>query len=173
MKGVNKAILVGALGNDPEIRYMPNGNAVANFSIATNETWKDKQTGQQKEKTEWHNIVIFGKLAEICGEYLRKGSSVYLEGKITTEKYQDKSTGQDRYSTKIVCNEMQMLGGKQQGQQNQPQQQASGFSQPQQQPHPNQTGGMPVQQTQGTAQYGQGGPQQPQNNFDDGSDIPF
>ena len=130
MKGVNKAILVGALGNDPDIRYMPNGNAVANFSIATNETWKDKNTGQQQEKTTWHNIVIFGKLAEICGEYLRKGSQVYLEGKITTEKYQDKNTGEDKYSTKIVCNEMQMLGGKPQGQQNQ---QQGGFSQPQQQ----------------------------------------
>ena len=88
---VNKAILVGNLGKDPEIRYLPSGKAVANFSIATSESWKDKTTGEKKEKSEWHNIVIFDKLAEICGQYLKKGSSVYIEGKITTEKYQDKT----------------------------------------------------------------------------------
>jgi single-strand DNA-binding protein len=109
---VNKAILVGNLGKDPEIRYLPSGKAVANFSIATSETWKDKTTGEKKEKSEWHNIVIFDKLAEICGQYLKKGSSVYIEGKITTEKYQDKTTGADKYTTKIIANEMRMLGSK-------------------------------------------------------------
>jgi single-strand DNA-binding protein len=109
---VNKAILVGNLGKDPEIRYLPSGKAVANFSIATSETWKDKTTGEKKEKSEWHNIVIFDKLAEICGQYLKKGSSVYIEGKITTEKYQDKTTGADKYATKIIANEMRMLGSK-------------------------------------------------------------
>lgn len=110
MRGVNKAILVATLGKDPEIRYMPNGNAVANFSVATSEQWKDKQTGQKQESTEWHNIVIYGKLAEICGEYLKKGSQVYLEGKIKTRKWQDKE-GKDRYTTEIVADQMQMLGG--------------------------------------------------------------
>lgn len=136
MNGINKVILVGTLGKDPEIRYMPNGNAVANFSVATSEKWKDKQSGQQKESTEWHNITIFGKLAEICGEYLRKGSQVYLEGKLKTEKWQDQATGQDRYKTVIQCSEMQMLGGKQQTQKSQ-----GGFQQQPQQPHQNQTGG--------------------------------
>lgn len=112
---VNKAILVGNLGKDPEIRYLPSGKAVANFSIATSESWKDKTTGEKKEKSEWHNIVIFDKLAEICGQYLKKGSSVYIEGKITTEKYQDKTTGADKYATKIIANEMRMLGGKNDG----------------------------------------------------------
>ncbi len=112
---VNKAILVGNLGKDPEIRYLPSGKAVANFSIATSESWKDKATGEKKEKTEWHNIVIFDKLAEICGQYLKKGSSVYIEGKITTEKYQDKTTGADRYTTKIIASEMRMVGGKNDG----------------------------------------------------------
>lgn len=110
MRGVNKAILVATLGKDPEIRYMPNGNAVANFYVATSEQWKDKQTGQKQESTEWHNIVIYGKLAEICGEYLKKGSQVYLEGKIKTRKWQDKE-GKDRYTTEIVADQMQMLGG--------------------------------------------------------------
>jgi single-strand DNA-binding protein len=110
MRGINKVILVGNLGKDPEQRFMPNGKAVANFSIATSEAWKDKQTGDQKEKTEWHNIVMFDRLAEIAAEYLTKGSSVYVEGKLQTRKWQDKD-GKDRYTTEIVAHEMQMLGG--------------------------------------------------------------
>ncbi|NIH07066.1 single-stranded DNA-binding protein [Providencia rettgeri] len=113
-RGVNKVILVGNLGQDPEIRYMPNGGAVANLSLATSETWRDKQTNEMREKTEWHRVVIFGKLAEIAGEYLKKGSQVYIEGSLQTRKWQDQS-GQDRYSTEIVVNiggSMQMLGGR-------------------------------------------------------------
>ena len=109
-RGINKAILIGTLGKDPETKYTANGAAVCSYSIATNESWKDKNTGETKEKTEWHNITTFGKLAEICGQYLTKGSQVYIEGKIQTDKWQDKN-GQDRYSTKIIANEMQMLGG--------------------------------------------------------------
>jgi single-strand DNA-binding protein len=112
MKGINKAIILGTLGQDPEIRYTANGAAIANLSVATNEKWKDKNTGQTQERTEWHKVVIFGKLAEICEQYLKKGASVYLEGKIQTKKWQDKS-GNDRYSTEIVAHEMQMLGGRQ------------------------------------------------------------
>jgi single-strand DNA-binding protein len=108
-KGINKVILVGNLGKDPETRYMPSGGAVCSFSIATSESWTDKQSGQKQERTEWHSISVFGKLAEICGEYLRKGSKVYVEGSLRTDKYQDKQTGQDRYSTKIVARDMQML----------------------------------------------------------------
>jgi len=111
MAGINKVILVGRLGKDPDTKYMPSGDAVTNFSIATSETWKDKQSGEKKEKTEWHNIVAFRRLGEICGEYLRKGSQVYLEGKLQTRKWQDKN-GNDRYTTEIVANEMQMLGNK-------------------------------------------------------------
>jgi single-strand DNA-binding protein len=110
-RGINKVILVGNLGKDPETRYMPNGKAVTNFSIATSESWKDKQTGEQKEKTEWHNIVMFDRLAEIAAEYLKKGSQVYVEGKLQTRKWQDKE-GRDRYTTEINANEMQMLGGR-------------------------------------------------------------
>jgi len=114
-KGVNKVILVGNLGQDPDIRYQPSGGAVANLSIATSESWRDKQTGENKEQTEWHRVVLFGKLAEVAGEYLRKGSQVYIEGKLRTRKWQDQS-GQDKYTTEIVVNVggvMQMLGGKQ------------------------------------------------------------
>jgi single-strand DNA-binding protein len=110
-RGVNKVILVGNLGKDPEIRYMPNGNAVANLTLATTESWKDKQTGDQQEKTEWHRIVMFRRLAEIAGEYLKKGSQVYIEGKLQTRKWQDNS-GNDRYTTEIVADEMQMLGSR-------------------------------------------------------------
>jgi single-strand DNA-binding protein len=110
-RGVNKVILLGNLGNDPELKYMPNGDAVANVSVATNETWKDKETGNQREKTEWHRVVFFRRLAEIAAEYLRKGSQVYIEGKLVTRKWQDKD-GNDRYTTEIRANEMQMLGGK-------------------------------------------------------------
>ena len=110
-RGINKVILVGNLGKDPETRYMPSGKAVTNFSIATSESWKDKQTGEQKEQTEWHNIVMYDRLAEIAAEYLRKGSQVYVEGRLRTRKWQDKE-GRDRYTTEINANEMQMLGGR-------------------------------------------------------------
>jgi single-strand DNA-binding protein len=110
-RGVNKVILVGNLGKDPEVRYMPNGNAVANITIATSESWKDKTTGENQEKTEWHRVVLFRRLGEIAGEYLKKGSQVYIEGKLQTRKWQD-NNGQDRYTTEIIANEMQMLGGR-------------------------------------------------------------
>jgi single-strand DNA-binding protein len=106
--GINKVILVGNLGQDPEVRYMPNGGAVCNITVATSETWKDKNTGEQQERTEWHRVVMFRRLAEIAGEYLKKGSKVYLEGKLQTRKWQDQQ-GQDRYTTEIVADEMQML----------------------------------------------------------------
>lgn len=110
-RGVNKAIVLGNLGQDPDVRYTAGGAAVTNISVATAESWKDKETGQQQERTEWHRVVFFGRLAEIAGEYLRKGSQVYLEGRIQTRKWQDKE-GQDRYTTEIVANEMQMLGSR-------------------------------------------------------------
>ena len=108
-RGINKVILVGNLGKDPEIRYVPNGGAVANLNIATSESWKDKATGEKQERTEWHRVVFFGKLAEIASEYLKKGAQIYVEGRLQTRKWQDKS-GQDRYTTEIVGSELQMLG---------------------------------------------------------------
>ena len=110
-RGINKVILVGNLGQDPETRYMPNGKAVTNLRIATSESWKDKQTGEQREQTEWHSVVMYDRLAEIAAEYLRKGSQVYLEGKLRTRKWQDKE-GRDRYTTEIQANEMHMLGAR-------------------------------------------------------------
>ncbi len=110
-RGVNKVILVGNLGKDPEIRYSPNGGAVANITIATSESWKDKVSGEKQEKTEWHRVVFFGRLAEIAGEYLKKGAQIYVEGRLQTRKWQDKE-GKDRYTTEIVANEMQMLGSR-------------------------------------------------------------
>ncbi len=110
-RGINKVILVGNLGGDPETRYMPSGSAVTNFTVATNESWKDKQTGEQKDRTEWHKVAMFGRLAEIAAEYLRKGSQVYIEGKLRTRKWQGQD-GQDRYTTEIIADEMQMLGGR-------------------------------------------------------------
>jgi single-strand DNA-binding protein len=110
-RGINKVILVGNLGNDPETRHMPSGGSVTNLSIATNESWKDKQTGEQKDRTEWHKVVMYNRLAEIAAEYLRKGSQVYIEGKLQTRKWQDKE-GSDRWTTEIVANEMQMFGGR-------------------------------------------------------------
>jgi single-strand DNA-binding protein len=113
-RGVNKVILIGNLGGDPEVRYMPNGNAVANLNIATSESWKNRQTGEQEDRTEWHRVAIFGKLAEIAGQYLRKGSKVYLEGKLQTRKWQDQQ-GQDRYTTEVIIDfngQMQMLDGR-------------------------------------------------------------
>jgi single-strand DNA-binding protein len=157
MAGVNKVIILGNLGKDPEVRFMPNGGAVANLTIATSETWKDKQTGEQKEKTEWHNIVMYQRLAEIAGEYLKKGSKIYIEGSLQTSKWTDQQTGQDRYKTEIKANTMQMLDGKpSQGQgggfANQGQQQGGGF----QQQAPAQQGGY----SQQAAPQQQGGFQQ-------------
>ncbi len=110
-RGINKVIIVGNLGNDPDTKYMPSGSAVTNLTVATNESWKDKASGEQKERTEWHKVAMFGRLAEISAEYLRKGSQVYIEGKLRTRKWQDKQ-GNDRYSTEIIADEMQMLGGR-------------------------------------------------------------
>ena len=110
-RGVNKAMIIGTLGQDPDVKYTASGSPVVNVSVATNESWKDKQTGETQERTEWHRIVVFGKLAEICAQYLKKGSQVYFEGRIQTRKWQDQ-TGNDRYSTEIVANDMQMLGGR-------------------------------------------------------------
>lgn len=113
-RGVNKVILIGNLGQDPEVRYLPQGGAVTNITLATSESWRDKQSGEMKEKTEWHRVVLFGKLAEIAGEYLRKGSQVYIEGQLQTRKWQDQQ-GQERYSTEVVVNiggSMQMLNGR-------------------------------------------------------------
>lgn len=163
-RGVNKVILVGNLGNDPEIRYMPNGGAVANITIATSETWRDKATGEQREKTEWHRVALFGKVAEIAGEYLRKGSQVYIEGKLQTRKWQDQS-GQDRYTTEVVVQgfdtRMQILGSapaaaNNGGQRQQARPQQGGWGQPQQ----------PQQQQSAPPQYNE-----PPMDFDD--DIPF
>jgi single-strand DNA-binding protein len=110
-RGINKVILVGNLGQDPEVKYMPSGGAVCNVSLATTDTWKDKNSGERQERTEWHRVVFFNRLAEIAGEYLRKGSQVYVEGRLQTRKWQDKD-GQERYTTEIVAGEMQMLGGR-------------------------------------------------------------
>jgi single-strand DNA-binding protein len=110
-RGINKVILVGNLGADPETRYMPSGGAVTNIRVATSESWKDKNTGDQQERTEWHSVAFFGRLAEIAAEYLRKGSQVYIEGKLRTRKWQDRD-GNDRWSTEVIANEMQMLGGR-------------------------------------------------------------
>lgn len=110
-RGVNKVILIGNLGGDPEVRYMPSGGAVANITLATSEAWKDKQTGEQHDRTEWHRVAFFNRLAEIVGEYLKKGSKIYVEGSLRTRKWQDKN-GQDRYTTEIIASEMQMLDSK-------------------------------------------------------------
>lgn len=153
-KGVNKVILVGNLGQDPEVRYMPNGNAVANISLATSESWRDKQTGEQKEITEWHRVVFFGKLAEVVGEYAKKGTQMYVEGQLKTRKWQDQQ-GIDRYTTEIVVNvggTMQLLGGRQNGGSQQTVgggQNNNGWGQPQQ---PQSTG---QQQFSGTPQQQQ------------------
>lgn len=111
-RGVNKVILIGNLGRDPEVRYTPSGMAVANVALATSESWKDKQSGEMQERTEWHRVVFYQRLAEIAGEYLRKGSKIFIEGKIRTSKWQDKTTGQDRYTTEIIADNMQMLDSK-------------------------------------------------------------
>lgn len=109
---VNKVILIGNLGRDPEVRYTPNGLAVANITIATTEAWKDKQSGENQERTEWHRVVMYGRTAEIAGEYLRKGSKIFIEGRLQTRKWQDKNTGQDRYTTEVIADSLEMLGSK-------------------------------------------------------------
>ena len=141
-RGINKVILVGNLGNDPDMRYMPSGSAVANISVATSESWKDKQTGESKDRVEWHNIVFFNRLAEIVGEYLKKGSQVYIEGRLQTDKWQDKQ-GNDRYTTKIIASEMQMLGGRNTGTANFNQQDSAPNQQGQQGQQGQQSGGAP------------------------------
>lgn len=151
-RGVNKVIIIGRLGQDPEVRYSPQGTAFANMTVATSEQWRDKATGEQKEQTEWHRVVMSGKLAEIAGEYLRKGSEVYLEGKLRTRKWTDQS-GAEKYTTEVlvgVGGTMQMLGGKQDSSQ---------------QPKPQQK---PQQQWQSPQQSNE-----PPMNFDDDMDIPF
>ncbi|MEZ8128637.1 single-stranded DNA-binding protein [Enterovibrio norvegicus] len=180
-RGVNKVILIGNLGNDPEVRYLPNGGAVANLTVATSETWRDKSTGENKEMTEWHRVVMYRRLAEIAGEYLKKGSKVYLEGRLQTRKWQGQD-GQDRYTTEIVANEMQMLdsrsgGGMGGGQGQQPaqqnaQQQGGNWGQPQQpsyQQKPQQQA--PQQQNQAPQQQNQAPQYNDMPDFDD--DIPF
>ena len=138
-RGINKVILVGNLGGDPETRYMPSGSAVTNFTVATNESWKDKQTGEQKERTEWHRVVMFDRLAEIAAEYLRKGSQVYIEGKLRTRKWQDKD-GNDRWTTEVIADEMQMLGGRGGGGGGAPMGGSEGYSQPSQPSQPSRGG---------------------------------
>lgn len=161
-RGVNKVTLIGNVGGDPEVRYMPNGSAVATITLATSESWKDKQTGQTQERTEWHRVVFFNRLGEVAGEFLRKGSKVYIEGALRTNKWQDQE-GKDRYRTEIIGNEMQMLdsrgnseGGYQPGQQQQNQQQGQqgGYQQNQQQ------GGYQQQAPQQQAPQQQSAPQQ-------------
>ena len=176
-RGVNKVILIGNLGNDPEVRYMPSGGAVTNITIATSESWRDKTSGEEKEKTEWHRVVFMGKLAEIAGEYLKKGSKVYVEGKLQTRKWQDQS-GQDKYTTEIMVDSfngvMQMLSGKQDGQQAQPRQSQGGWGQPQQampQSQPQRQAPQQQQRQPAPQQNMQQQPQQQQNQWDD--DIPF
>ncbi|MAD73319.1 MAG: single-stranded DNA-binding protein [Rheinheimera sp.] len=196
-RGINKVILIGNLGADPEVRYMPQGGAVANMTLATSESWTDKNTNEKKEQTEWHRVVIYQRLAEIAGEYLRKGSKVYIEGKLKTRKWTDKD-GVERYTTEIVANELQMLDGRGDGQQQgggmsggqqggyqrpaqQPAQQGGGYQQPQQgggyqQPSQNapQQGGYQKPAQQGGSQSAQGQqrpPMEPPIDFDD--DIPF
>ncbi len=174
-RGVNKVILVGNLGQDPEVRYLPNGGAVANITLATSESWRDKQTGETKEKTEWHRVVLFGKVAEVAGEYLRKGSQVYIEGALQTRKWTDQA-GVEKYTTEVVVNvggTMQMLGGRAQGggapagggQNN------NGWGQPQQ-PQGNQfSGGAQSRPQQQPQQNSAPASNEPPMDFDD--DIPF
>ncbi|EIZ1086091.1 single-stranded DNA-binding protein [Klebsiella oxytoca] len=168
-RGVNKVILVGNLGQDPEVRYMPNGGAVANITLATSESWRDKATGETKEKTEWHRVVLFGKLAEVAGEYLHKGSQVYIEGALQTRKWTDQA-GVEKYTTEVIVNvggTMQMLGGRQGGgsQSNAgAPNNNNGWGQPQQ---PQGGNNPPQQQPQNQGQPGAGDPM----TYDD--DIPF
>lgn len=179
-RGVNKVILVGNLGQDPEVRYMPNGGAVANITLATSESWRDKQTGENKEVTEWHRVVLFGKLAEVAGEYLRKGLQVYIEGQLRTRKWQG-ADGQDRYTTEVVVNvggTMQMLGGRVGNTGAQTGQQFSGqqSSQPQQPPAASGNGGKGGKGGRSAAQRQPEPQAPPQGNYpptDFDDDIPF
>ena len=157
MASVNKVIIVGNLGRDPETRYLPSGEAVTNISVATTETWKDKTSGEKKEATEWHRISAFGKLAEIMGEYLKKGSQVYIEGSLKTRKYQDKETGKDRYSTEIRADRMQMLGSR------------AGAGMPS-----DDSGGEPASRGAGAPKPAAAAAKKPAGKFDDmEDDIPF
>ncbi|MSQ62342.1 MAG: single-stranded DNA-binding protein [Betaproteobacteria bacterium] len=157
MASVNKVIIVGNLGRDPETRYLPSGEAVTNISVATTETWKDKASGEKKEATEWHRISFFGRLAEVAGEYLKKGSQVYIEGQLRTRKYQDKETGKDRYSTEIRADRMQMLGSR------------AGAGVPNDEP-----GGEPATKSAGAPKPAAGAAKKPAGKFDDmEDDIPF
>lgn len=179
-RGVNKVILIGNLGSDPEVRYMPQGGAVANITMATSESWTDKQTNEKKEQTEWHRVVFYGKLAEIVGEYTRKGSKIYVEGKLRTRKWQDQQ-GVERYTTEIIGNELQLLDGRDNSQGGQGGAPQGGYNQaptnqaPRNQPPRNQ----PQQQAFNQPQQGgfnqpqgaQRGPMDPPVDFDD--DIPF
>ena len=172
-RGVNKVILVGNLGNDPESRFLPSGGAVTNITVATSETWKDKQTGQPQERTEWHRVVFFNRLAEIVNEYLHKGSKVYLEGSLRTRKWQDKQSGQDRYTTEIVASEMQMLDSRGSGQSGG---QSGGQYQPQggQQSGGQQSGGQPSGSPQSAPSSGGAATSAPAGDFGDfNDDIPF
>lgn len=173
-RGINKAIILGNLGGDPEVRYLPNGDAVANITVATSESWTDKQSGEKKEQTEWHKVTFYGRLAEVVGEYLRKGSKVYVEGKLQTRKWTDQQ-GVERYTTEIKASDMQMLdaqpqGGKQQSQQQAQQPQAQQQPQRQRQAPPaSYQGQMPQQRQQRPQQQAQ--PQY--QDFDETDDIPF
>lgn len=183
-RGINKVILVGNIGNEPEMRYMPNGNAVATVSLATSDTWKDKNTGEQQERTEWHRVVFFGKLAEIVGQYVHKGSKLYVEGRLQTRKWTDQQ-GVDRYTTEVVVDmggTMQLLDSRQGAgdaggyYQNQPPQAPQPYQQ--QAPAGNQYGNQPAPSQQPMQQQSQNRPQQqpqqPAPNFDDfDDDIPF
>lgn len=160
-KGINKVILVGNLGTDPEVKYMPSGGAVTNFSLATTDSWKDKTSGERVDKTEWHRVVFFNRLAEIAGEYLKKGSQVYIEGSLRTRKWQDQG-GQDRYTTEIVGSEMQMLGSRTGGN--------SEFDQSPSRPAPQQS----RPQQNAPQNQSRQAPQSAPNNFEDfDDDIPF
>ena len=171
-RGINKVILVGNLGKDPEMRYTASGSAIANITVATTESWRDKQSGEKQEKTEWHRVVFFNRLAEIVGEYLKKGAQVYIEGRLQTRKWQDQS-GQDKYTTEIVAGEMQMLDSRGGGQ-GASHSDSGGYSQaapsaPQQQ----QGGGAPAASAPAPA-GGPAGGGAPEGNFQDfDDDIPF
>lgn len=160
-RGVNKVVLIGRLGKDPEVRYLPSGNAVANITLATSESWKDKQTGEQQDRTEWHRVVFFNRLAEIVGEYLKKGAQIYVEGRLQTRKWQGQD-GADRYTTEIVAAEMQMLGGKGEGGGGSGRGEGSGKSAPSR-PHDVDPGNM--------SDDGPPSSRAPMDSFDD--DIPF
>lgn len=165
-RGINKAIILGNLGNDPEVRYLPNGDAVANITVATSESWTDKQSGEKKEQTEWHKVTFYGRLAEVVGEYLRKGSKVYVEGKLQTRKWTDQQ-GVERYTTEIKASDMQMLDAQQQGGKQPSQQQAQQSQRQRQAPPAGYQGQMPQQRQQRPQQQAQ--PQY--QDFDD--DINF